>query len=110
MLARRGLACDVSRLVRISTATAETSSRLRDAALATALSLPVTPHGPLAGKRVRVSLDGGRVRTRRTRRGRKTAKGRHGFSAPWREPRSEEHTSELQSLTNLVCRLLLEKK
>src|SRR5262249_59941514 len=24
--------------------------------------------------------------------------------------RSEEHTSELQSLTNLVCRLLLEKK
>src|SRR5437016_4210554 len=29
------------------------------------------------------------------------------FSMP---RRSEEHTSELQSLTNLVCRLLLEKK
>src|SRR4029077_21292999 len=27
-----------------------------------------------------------------------------------REPRSEEHTSELQSHLNLVCRLLLEKK
>src|SRR2546427_9303443 len=27
---------------------------------------------------------------------------------PWRE-RSEEHTSELQSQSNLVCRLLLEK-
>src|SRR5438093_9211178 len=27
-----------------------------------------------------------------------------------RHVRSEEHTSELQSLTNLVCRLLLEKK
>src|SRR5690606_40272976 len=27
-----------------------------------------------------------------------------------REPRSEEHTSELQSRENLVCRLLLEKK
>src|SRR5438093_3041345 len=26
------------------------------------------------------------------------------------QTRSEEHTSELQSLTNLVCRLLLEKK
>src|SRR5262249_56827409 len=26
------------------------------------------------------------------------------------DDRSEEHTSELQSLTNLVCRLLLEKK
>src|ERR1019366_10656907 len=29
---------------------------------------------------------------------------------PARWCRSEEHTSELQSLTNLVCRLLLEKK
>src|SRR5258706_1275385 len=31
------------------------------------------------------------------------------FAKVWKE-RSEEHTSELQSLTNLVCRLLLEKK
>src|SRR5205807_2963615 len=29
---------------------------------------------------------------------------------PDRKPRSEEHTSELQSPCNLVCRLLLEKK
>src|SRR5438270_3650920 len=28
----------------------------------------------------------------------------------WRPWRSEEHTSELQSQSNLVCRLLLEKK
>src|SRR2546430_6742526 len=28
----------------------------------------------------------------------------------WFEDRSEEHTSELQSQSNLVCRLLLEKK
>src|SRR5438477_9044287 len=40
-----------------------------------------------------------------------TGRGRH----PWRRPardvdRSEEHTSELQSHVNLVCRLLLEKK
>src|SRR5438093_9571117 len=32
------------------------------------------------------------------------------FSSPGADHRSEEHTSELQSLTNLVCRLLLEKK
>src|SRR5258706_7047955 len=32
------------------------------------------------------------------------------IGCPRRENRSEEHTSELQSLTNLVCRLLLEKK
>src|SRR2546427_2097447 len=31
-------------------------------------------------------------------------------SIPSSSPRSEEHTSELQSQSNLVCRLLLEKK
>src|SRR2546425_2895391 len=31
-------------------------------------------------------------------------------SMSWLEGRSEEHTSELQSLAYLVCRLLLEKK
>src|SRR5690242_20835346 len=39
---------------------------------------------------------------------------RHPPARPGRvrrpEPRSEEHTSELQSHVNLVCRLLLEKK
>src|SRR2546427_6447376 len=38
----------------------------------------------------------------------------HGAGAPVENPaiprRSEEHTSELQSQSNLVCRLLLEKK
>src|SRR2546427_1991234 len=32
------------------------------------------------------------------------------FYGTLREGRSEEHTSELQSQSNLVCRLLLEKK
>src|SRR5688572_32113827 len=36
---------------------------------------------------------------------------RYGARAVWRGiHRSEEHTSELQSQSNLVCRLLLEKK
>src|SRR5256885_7048162 len=36
----------------------------------------------------------------------------HGelLEVPGGSPRSEEHTSELQSPCNLVCRLLLEKK
>src|SRR5438309_11937538 len=40
----------------------------------------------------------------------------NGYSVRWRpspaslSPRSEEHTSELQSQFHLVCRLLLEKK
>src|SRR5690606_40708166 len=41
--------------------------------------------------------------------------GRRWRLSRWKEkaccgPRSEEHTSELQSRENLVCRLLLEKK
>src|SRR5688572_32182223 len=41
-----------------------------------------------------------------------TASGRRSCPPPRRRPRgrSEEHTSELQSQSNLVCRLLLEKK
>src|SRR5437016_12081289 len=35
---------------------------------------------------------------------------RDTLASTWPAYRSEEHTSELQSLTNLVCRLLLEKK
>src|SRR6266536_6212387 len=33
-----------------------------------------------------------------------------GLRDVYRRPRSEEHTSELQSRVDLVCRLLLEKK
>src|SRR2546427_1539553 len=36
--------------------------------------------------------------------------GGHGAAQFLEEGRSEEHTSELQSQSNLVCRLLLEKK
>src|SRR5260370_30759395 len=35
---------------------------------------------------------------------------RNQFGRPLIDARSEEHTSELQSHLNLVCRLLLEKK
>src|SRR5437016_11432665 len=59
---------------------------------------------------------------RRLNRARGDARGPHGVPVQAgnsldgglvlqrQEKRSEEHTSELQSLTNLVCRLLLEKK
>src|SRR5687767_15363751 len=44
----------------------------------------------------------------RARRGRRARRRRHAERGGQR--RSEEHTSELQSLAYLVCRLLLEKK
>src|SRR2546427_2131027 len=70
-------------------------------------------HVPLADRRHRRDAErrrrcgGDRLRSRVARRG----LGR-GPGAPERalRPRSEEHTSELQSQSNLVCRLLLEKK
>src|SRR5260370_23196898 len=46
-------------------------------------------------------------RSRRCPDGRSPTK---GYWLPAGKPRSEEHTSELQSHLNLVCRLLLEKK
>src|SRR5256886_9416549 len=38
------------------------------------------------------------------------SRGARAPSSPSSQTRSEEHTSELQSQSNLVCRLLLEKK
>src|SRR5947209_11510826 len=53
------------------------------------------------------SRAGARCSTRRDHRtARRTVPGRTQISSP----RSEEHTSELQSRQYLVCRLLLEKK
>src|SRR3982751_5677755 len=40
----------------------------------------------------------------------RTAAGTSGMGQPQLHGRSEEHTSELQSRSDLVCRLLLEKK
>src|SRR5262249_42138796 len=63
------------------------------------------------GAALRFSL---RLSTQRTgRASSRAAKATSMSSAdctPFCPKRSEEHTSELQSLTNLVCRLLLEKK
>src|SRR2546422_7752817 len=63
---------------------------------------------------------GDRRRVRRLVRGRRAPLGPGGARRragahdarrqPPRGPRSEEHTSELQSRLHLVCRLLLEKK
>src|SRR5256885_11985691 len=56
------------------------------------------------GSRVRRGRGGGRRGRQRGQDGRPP-----GWDRAWRL-RSEEHTSELQSPCNLVCRLLLEKK
>src|SRR5690349_25104022 len=50
------------------------------------------------------------TRCRRSDRSETRFSARSSFRRPRRSPRSEEHTSELQSRRDLVCRLLLEKK
>src|SRR5438874_8909106 len=79
------------------------------------------PYTTLFRSHGRPAVDGARpMDSRRRRAGRRRAgaaaaplgplakpRGVHGAAA---QPRSEEHTSELQSRRDLVCRLLLEKK
>src|SRR2546430_7695239 len=67
--------------------------------------------------RVRAAARFALVGGRRRRAGAGARMARHGAPAPRAAAgrtmgavRSEEHTSELQSQSNLVCRLLLEKK
>src|SRR5256885_6195432 len=67
------------------------------------------PYTTLFRSRVR-GLDPGEVRVARRERGELGAGLVHDHDDESLQPRSEEHTSELQSPCNLVCRLLLEKK
>src|SRR5690348_18128292 len=59
----------------------------------------------LTGDHVRTELD--KLNTERAKR---LATRKQPITAVSEFPRSEEHTSELQSPVHLVCRLLLEKK
>ncbi len=53
--------------------------------------LEVSWRGPTnnnyAGKRIAICVDGGRVRMRQYRKGRRLRNGRHRFDTPWREPK-----------------------
>src|SRR3712207_7389378 len=71
-------------------------------------ALPISRRGPASGR----STGGSARRTGGTCRAgsRRCAKGWPVRLLSSKPPRSEEHTSELQSRQYLVCRLLLEKK
>src|SRR5262249_62398258 len=72
-------------------------------------ALPIYRDRARAQPRARPRRRLGAARRSAPRHGRRAARGRRLRHRGVRV-RSEEHTSELQSLTNLVCRLLLEKK
>jgi len=85
-LARRGICLEYKRalsLVRLFGKEA-VAQRTRWADLARQAE-PTT--GPLKGRDVLVCVDGGRLRERQPKPGRRTKRGHHRYEAPWREPR-----------------------
>jgi hypothetical protein len=86
-LERRGIQLDVKTVRRITLELGQQglAARQEDIEKWQAGQLPAGK--ALQGQKVVVAIDGGRVRTRAPRRGRKTAKGRHRFATPWREPK-----------------------
>src|SRR3989454_9642685 len=83
-------------------------TRGRDARLSGRHDRPTVRSGPYAHE-ARSGAAAARVSTGRRQSGLWRV-GVEGATLAAREVRSEEHTSELQSPCNLVCRLLLEKK
>ena len=83
-----GIELDVSTMVRVAVAMGTRALAHRDEALAAALDEPLPEQSMVEGLRIRVSLDGGRARTRKTnKKYRKGKNGRRTFTLPWREPR-----------------------
>jgi hypothetical protein len=89
-LARQGLELDVSTMTSAAVRVGQKALELRDASISAAIEAELPEQSSLAGKRVRISLDGGRTRTRRTRYGRGIRPGKNGrrpFVREWIEPR-----------------------
>src|SRR2546425_8125590 len=72
------------------------------------VQFPSRPHRRIVARRQREALEQARLEARRLRGGARLLDGARRRAQ--HDHRSEEHTSELQSLAYLVCRLLLEKK
>lgn len=80
VLAERGVALDIKTL-RLVTYRYATRARLEQQIENTSFEDSV------AGRRVVISSDGGRIRLRETKRGPKTKKGRRRYTGAWREPK-----------------------
>lgn len=83
-----GLELDTTTLVRVAVATGSAALQRRDQEVLRALEEPLAERSLVDGQRLRVSVDGGRSRTRHTHtERRKKNNGRRAFEVPWREPR-----------------------
>jgi hypothetical protein len=79
-LKQMGITMSIDKIASVSY---QFSERARQRQLVEGMGL----EGSLAGRRVVVSTDGGRVRIRKSKRGKKTKKGRSRYRTDWREPK-----------------------
>jgi hypothetical protein len=87
-LARRGIDLGHKQTLRIVDSIGKRAVEERNEWLATILESPKPESGPLSSKRVVVSTDGGRIRERVPRPGRRSRKtGHHRYDGLWREPK-----------------------
>ena len=86
-LQARGIPLDHQAVRRLSYALADEGLQRRQQALAHGQPAPGSDDLDLKGKRVVITVDGGRLRTREPRKGRRQANGHHGFDPVWRTPR-----------------------
>ena len=87
-LDRRGIDLGHKQTLRVFNDFAQRAVEQRFAWLAEQRKAPLPARGALLGKRVVVTTDGGRIRTRVARRGRpRKETGHHAYDAPWREPK-----------------------
>ena len=80
ILAERGRIIDVKTLRSLTYHFAAQARTLQQ-------NIPLQLTENIAGKRCAISVDGGRIRIRKTKRGKKTSKKRARFNADWREPK-----------------------
>ncbi len=87
-LARDGVKLDIDTLIAVAVAIGGRARTLTQGVLEKARTAELPTTSSLAGRRVQVSIDGGRARTRTTQtRSRVGKNGRRPFETAWREPR-----------------------
>jgi len=86
-LARQGIDRGHKQTLNLVNQVGRRARQQRDQFLADARSNPAQDGGVLAGRTVVVSTDGGRLRLREVKRGRRRKSGHRGYKTPWREPK-----------------------
>jgi hypothetical protein len=86
-LKRRGIDLGYKRTLALYQRFSQRAVAQRNAWVKKMTNAAKTTAGPLKGKTVLVSTDGGRCRQRLPKRGRRQANGHHRYDTPWREPK-----------------------